>query len=449
MKRCVLLFFSFLLFFPGWIYATTDITLWVTLTQSDRVKTIRLILDTFEALNDGISVKLIPIDENDIPKQVAAASVAGNLPEIIEMGSELAVAFGSEGLMDVKSNREIINEIGKDDFFKGALQLTSTPDGKSNYAIPFYGWIQGIWYRADWFKKAGLKPPTTWNTILKAARYFHKPQKNQYGILIGTKADAYAEQVFTQFAISNNAREFDSNGKLVFNSKAMVETLDFYKKLQKYSPPGPHNWRARDYYLQGKLAMFFYSTYIMDDLALAQVAANSLSNSNFKDLKGSQFDPNLVENTRMAAIIEKKQKSSYGAVVTLGVVKNKNAVKRSAAKKLIRYLFEEDAYITFLHMAPGGMNPVIRSIAKSETFINDPKNIFKRYGKDKIYEIISGLDNLQKFEIVNGKIFPASGEIFAKQIIPQMIFKTIFEGVPTQKAISWAEMEMNKVIAKK
>ncbi len=448
MKRFLILGFCLAFICVKSVAAETNISFWVTETQSDRIKTIRLILDTFEALNDGITVRLVPVDENDVPKQIAAASAAKNLPELMEMGSELAVAFGSEGLMDLKGNTEIVKGIGKSKFFKGALQLTSTPGGSTYYAVPYHGWVQGIWYRADWFEKEGLNPPNTWEDIMKAAKTFHKPKQNQYGILIGTKAENYAEQVFTQFAISNNAREFDSKGNLVFNSKAMKETLDYYKKLQKYSPPGPQTWRARDYYLQGKLAMFFYSTYIMDDLALAEVAAGSLTGKNFESLKGSTFDPKLVDKTRMVSYISNKQKSSYGVIVTLGLVKTDDSAKSKAAKKLMNYLFEEDAYVTFLHMAPGGMNPVIRSIAKSEAFMNDPKNIFKRYGKDKMFEIISGLDSLQKFEIVDGKMFPASGEIFSKQIIPQMIYKTLFENVSTQQALDWAEAEMKKVINK-
>ena len=158
------------------IMAKTNISFWTTETQSERMKTIQLILDTFEALNDDIQVKLVPVDENDLPTQMAAASAAGNIPEVIEMGSELAVTFGSEGIMDFGAHEAVINKIGRDDFFKGALQLTTSPSGQA-YALPYHGWVQGIWYRADWFKEAGLAPPTTWYNILKAAKHFNNPAK--------------------------------------------------------------------------------------------------------------------------------------------------------------------------------------------------------------------------------------------------------------------------------
>ena len=446
MKRAIILCVSAIfLWMTQAAVAATTITFWTTETQSERMKTIQLILDTFEALNDDIKVKLVPVDENDVPTQMAAASAAGNIPEVLEMGSELAVAFGAEGIMDHDAHAALINQIGREEFFSGALQLTTSPGGES-YALPYHGWVQGIWYRADWFAEAGLAPPTTWYNILKAARHFNQPQKNQYGILIGTKGDNYAEQVFTQFAISNGAREFDANGNLVFNSAAMRETVEFYNELQQYTPPGPQTWRARDYYLQGKLAMFFYSTYIMDDLSLAEVAAGSLTGKNFEDLSGATFDPGLVDKTKMAPSFKNTDDSSYGVIVTLGITKSNDPAKTAAAKRLVSFMYEEDAYVTFLHMAPGGMNPVLRSIARSDKFMNDPKGIFQHYGKDKMYEIIAGLDNLQKFEIVDGKMIPASGEIFAKQIIPQMLYKTHFEGVSVQDAMNWAEGEMRKVI---
>jgi multiple sugar transport system substrate-binding protein len=50
------------------------------------------------------------------------------------------------------------------------------------------------------------------------------------------------------------------------------------------------------------------------------------------------------------------------------------------------------------------------------------------------------------FTIVGGKTFPASGKIFAKQIIPRMIHSVTIEGMDPKKAIAWAEKEMKNVI---
>lgn len=424
----------------------TTVEYWTIQTQSDRIKTIEILADVFEALNPGIDVKIIAVDENDMPKQIAAAAASNTLPSLIEVASSLSLAFAEEGIVDTASNTEVINRIGKERFYNGALARVINHDTKEYVAVPYQGWIQGIWYRADWFNEAGLEPPTTWETIEKAAKYFYKPQDNQYGILIGTKADNYAEQCYTQLALSNDAGQFNEKGELIFNSKAQLEVLDFYKRLAQYNPPGPQTWRARDYYLQGKLAMFFYSSYILDDIALAEVAASSLSAENFKDLKNTAFDPNLAKNTRLAATITKLSPSSFGTIVGFTIMKNDNKEEVKATKAFIEYMNETDQVIAYSHMAVGGHLPMLRDIADTEEFLNDPKGIFAKYGKTSIKEIVAGFDNIKNFSVVNGKVFPKSGEIFAKQIIPRMIYKATIENSSTQESLAWAEKQMLQVI---
>lgn len=419
---------------------------WTTETQSERIATIGVLVDTFQALNPDIKVNVIPVDENDMSTQVNAAAVSGTLPALIEASTQSTVAFGSEGFLNQEAAGELVSGIGSDKFYRGVLDLNATSSGNAYYSVPFHGWVQGLWYRADWFEEAGLNPPETWEDILKAARYFHKPEDNQYGILVGTMAEAYAEQCFTQFAMSNGAGLFNSDGELIFNSPEMKEAMEFYAELAKYNPPGPQTWRARDYYLQGKMAMFFYSTYIMDDLALAEAAAGSLTNKNFDNLTGTSFDPELVKNTRMAPIITNKKSAGYGTIVSLAFPKTENEAQTEAAKKFVRYLYTPNAYITFLHMAPGGMNPVIKEISVNSRFQEDPRGIFKNYGTEKMAEIINGLDSIETFGIVDGKRIDAASVIYSKNIIPQAIYRITQEDDDLDEVMDWAEMEMNKLV---
>ena len=370
------------------------IEFWSTQTESDRQSTIQLLIDTFQALNPEITITLVPVEENDMPKQVAAAAAAGTLPAMAEFGSENAIDFGAEGLLDMDETSDLINSIGKRKFYAGALALLESPKKGSYYALPFHGWIQGIWYRSDWFKEAGLSPPNNWEAIEKAAKYFFQPDKNRYGILVGTTAEAYTEQCFTQFAISNKARLFDKNGNLVFNTPEMKETVEYYARLARSihrdpRPGGPGTFTCRERW---------------------------------------------------------PCSSTYGVIVALGLFKQEDEAKTAAARRFIEYLFTEDGYVTFLHMAPGGMNPVIKGISDGEKFLADPKGIYKRYGKDKMGEIISGLENIMRFGIVDGNLIEDYGTIFSQQIIPQMMYKVTQENMDIDKAMSWAESEMKKVV---
>lgn len=422
------------------------IEFWTTETQSDRMATIQVLVDTFMALNPNITITVIPVDENDLSTQAQTANAAGTLPALFEGPAETVVSFGTQGMLDTETATSLLTALGKDRFYSGPLKVLETAKKDGWYALPYHGWVQGIWYRADWFEEAGLQPPTTWENTLKAAKYFHQPEKNQYGILVGTLPEAYTEQCFTPIAMSNNAALFSADGNLIFNSPEMREAVAYYAELAKYNPPGPQTWRARDYYLQGKMAMFFYSTYIMDDLALQEAAAGSLTGENFAELKGTSFDPHLVDNTRIAPIITHKSPAGYGTVVALGFFNQTDPAKTEAARKFVEYLYTPNAYITFLHMSPGGMNPMMKEIATNPRFQNDPMGLFGRYGTEKMAEIIDGLENIETFSIVDGVRIEAASEITAKQIIPQMMYKITQERMQVDTAMAWAENEMRKLV---
>jgi multiple sugar transport system substrate-binding protein len=138
--------------------------------------------------------------------------------------------------------------------------------------------------------------------------------------------------------------------------------------------------------------------------------------------------------------------AGYGTIVALGIINKKAKPEREAVKKFVEFMYEPFSYITFLHMAPGGMNPVLRDIASMPEYMKDPKGIFERYGRKKVEEIIKGLDSIGSFTSVDGRLFPESGRIYSKMIIPRMIYSVTIEGKDPEEALGWAEDQMRKVI---
>ena len=422
---------------------------WTRQTQSERMATYQALIDIYTAMNPNVTIKLVPVDENDMAVNIRAAASAGSLPAIIEVDAEVVVALGAEGLMDTDAAGDVLKSIGKKKFYPGSLTLFESAKKGKYYGVPFHGMVQGIWYRADWFKEAGLAPPTTWKTVAEAAEHFYKPDENMYGVLVGSmETESYDEQCFTPIAMSNNAGLFDKNGNLIFNSPEMKEAIEYYVRLAATSPPGPQTWRGRDYYLQSRMAMFFYSTYIMDDLAIIEVAKGSLTGDNFAGLEGAEFDPNMVKNTKIATVIHNKTDAGFGAIVSLAMPKIENETVKKAAVAFIEYLFEPKTYIATLHMAVGGMLPVIKDISTNSDFLDDPKGVYSKYGADKILEINQGLNNIKSFGLVEGVRIDAASEIYAQKIIPQMLYKVIHEGMAIDAAMAWAEAEMKKIAGK-
>lgn len=415
-------------------FAKTTVEYWTTQTEESRVKVLNSLIEKFESEHPAYEIELVTVQENDIPTKLVAGMAAGRLPEIVEMGSEVIMKMGAEGMIASDEVSTVINKIGKDDFFKGSLTMLSRPD-EGYFGVPFHGWVQGIWYRQDLFEEKGLEPPTTWDNIIKAAEEFYNPDKQEYGIVIGTDKDSYARQTFTQYALSNNARIFDENGNIVFNSPEMVETLDYYSRLAKFTPPGPDGWRdARDLYLAGRVPMMMYSTYIMDDIGLEATG--------YEGEKGSII-PNLVDKTAFANKMTKTRDAVFGQINGLTFIKGNEENQMAGAKIFAEFLLSGDNYIKFLHMAPGGMNPVRASIASNPKY--QENEVLKVWG-EKAGEIAGGLDSIGKFGYVGGKVFPEIGNITSQFIVGQTIMKMTESGWTAEKAAEWGQKEMEEAL---
>lgn len=425
--------------------AAAALEFWTTETEPERLAVIEYIVDVFEVLNDGVSVKVVAVADDKFVQEFTAACSEGRPPSLVNADSELIVALGNQGFLDHQAVAAALARIGESRFYGGALDKLRAEDGQWR-GLPFHGWVQGVWYRKDWFEEAGLAPPEDWQGILEAARSLHDPENGRYGIVIGTMPDHYAEQVFTQIARSGGAAMFDQDGGLIFDSKPMVDALAYYVELAKYAPSGPQTWRARDFYIQGGLAMIFYSSFLMDDLALPGKAENSLSSDNFAELEGGEFDPLLVSKTGMVSVIQGSRKSSYGAVSALGFRQGMTPEQLNAAQRFVEFLFDRQSYITWLHMAPGGMLPVLRHVSEDPDFMRDPAGVFNVYGHEKMQAVISGLERTESFAVSAGGGVEKAALVFAEKIIPRMIHDAVFNGMAPETAVRRAQEEIRGLL---
>lgn len=428
MKKVLVLLLVLVLFAS---LATAKIIFWTTEVESNRMQRIRALATLFRA-KTGIVVEVVPVEENDLLRQIPIARASGTLPDVIEGGIEPMLLLGSEGLLNEDLAAEIINEFG--DIYTGASRLLS--NGKGGYfAIPFHAWVQGIWYRKDMFAEKNLTPPISWYDILTAAREIHDPENGVYGIILPKKADAYAEQVFTEIALANGARPIDLEGNIRFNTPEMIEVFRFYKELGKYSKPGFTTvLDALKGYLAGETGMIFYSTYIMDDIAVEEVQRGRID----------KFDPKLVVNTGFANYMTNIKPSSYGQVVALGILKtSKNSEE---VKEFIKFLMDGSNYIYWLHMAPGGMNPTRKSTAADPAFLNNP--VLERYGSEKIQEIIAALENVERFDFYEGHVLTEMSKISGNFIIGKAINLMFANDWTPEEAANWAQAEAEKILGK-
>ncbi len=419
----------------------TIVEFWTTDNEEDRVDTYEAIAARFMAEHPEIDVRIVPIEEAGISQRIATAMAANRLPDIVRMGVERVAAFAADGILDQDAAEAVIASIGEDDFRTGPLQMVTDPSTGKRAAVPFDGWIQAIWYRADVFESAGLNPPISWDDINAACDALPGQGNLLYALTLATDpGQNYPHQVFEQVAISNDAWPFDEAGNVTMNTPEMVEALRFYADLQRCAMPGPQYWRgARESYELDQSGMLFYSTYIMDDLVegsgmegggMVEIAVEDLA------LK-TGFAPQMVGPNGSA---------SYGQLVTMGIMQGADP----EAQLVAEWFLTGQNYQDVLALAPFGKVPVRKSAVDGW---KDLSPFFEYYSSETLDQIANGYETMQRWLFrpdYDATERAVVGDIEGRLLISQAISNIALEGTMTpETAAEWLQEQVEAMLAER
>jgi multiple sugar transport system substrate-binding protein len=340
-----------------------SITVWSLENQPDRVATTKTIAAAFTK-KTGIQVKLVPIDEAQIPQLTASAAISGKLPDVMGgLSLSLVRQFDSQKLLNTDAAAAVLKNLGEKTFVKSAVDLNR--DGDRQLSVPDTAYAQILVYRKDLFAKAGLQAPTTYAAIEKAAKTL--TTGGNYGITLATDpADVFTSQTFESLALGNDCQLVDKSGKVGLDSANCKATWDLYGKLsQDYSPEGTQTVdTTRASYFAGQTAMVDWSTYILDELA-------GLRNDALPTCPECTADKEwLAKNSGIVTAIQGpdgKKASTYGEATSWLVTKKANA---PASEKFIEYMLSS-GYTDWLAMAPEGKFPLRTGDASNPTKYTD------------------------------------------------------------------------------
>jgi ABC-type glycerol-3-phosphate transport system substrate-binding protein len=114
------------------------------------------------------------------------------------------------------------------------------------YALPVDPNVQILVYRKDLFDQRGLKAPTTWDELLAAAKAFHDPAKQQYGIAITGSSDIQTSLYLMLAMWSYGAELVDSQGRGGANTPAGRKGGEVFLELLKLTPPNVRSYTFAD-----------------------------------------------------------------------------------------------------------------------------------------------------------------------------------------------------------
>jgi multiple sugar transport system substrate-binding protein len=406
--------------------AAAAVTFWTTEVERDRQQTQQRIALEF-ARQTGINVRVVPVEENLLAERVTAAYAAKSLPDVIFHPMEFTVGWCEAGILDAHSATEVIRALGEETFAAGPLNLARF--GKEFAAVPADGWGQLLLYRKDLFAEKRLPTPDSWDLILSAAAALHNPP-----LLWGFEAatdpgQVYTQQVFEHLALSNGVRLASADGKVDLTTPEMIDTLEFYRKLAKFTPPGNLYWlHTRMDYLSGRAAMILWSPFILDELSGLRRDQPVIPDI-------AKGEPGfLARNTGFIGTIRgPKGSGQYGQANYFGITRDAD---RKAASAWVQFLVTE-GYLRWLGMAAEGKLPVRRGTRERPRQFVDGwtqlefgtttrARIDQFYGKEIAEALIAGAETFDRWGFSEGKGALIS-KVYGTKIIPQVL-KRFLEG---------------------
>jgi ABC-type glycerol-3-phosphate transport system substrate-binding protein len=149
-------------------------------------------------------------------------------PDITELGNTDTPGVAAQGMLaNITSN--VKSWSNGSDIIAGNL-ANDTISG-SNYAVPWFGGVRGIWYRTDEFTKAGItSPPTTWAQLVSDAKLLMAKFPGTYGL--GAPSD-YTNAIVSFIWGAGGQVAVQKNGKWVaeLNSPQSEAGIKFYADL--------------------------------------------------------------------------------------------------------------------------------------------------------------------------------------------------------------------------
>ena len=389
--------------------------------EQDRQEVVQAIIDEFQAEYPDIEVEQIPVNEDDYDQKITTLGGSGVLPAVVEYSQDQAKTSVANMFTSVSAVQDVIDAVGVENIYDGALAVTRTEDGEGFVGVPLCGWVQGIWVNTGMLKEKGFEVPTSWEEVLAVAEAFYDPDNKMYGIALPTSESAFTEQVFSQFALSNGANVFDGEKNVTVNTPEMKEAVEYYKALSAYSMPGSTEViDVRDAFVGQSAPMCMYSTYILNRCVEAGFA---------EDLA--------------LALPSNKEAVAYGCITVLGIAEGMSEEETEAAKTFVSFLMEPAHNIEWLNMAPGGVQPVLKAVSDDPAFTDlEARKALAGLNDD----IAAAVENLQLFGTVDGKNFTEMGDITNTGILSKMMNNVIVQGADVDAELAAAQSAVEALI---
>ncbi len=210
---------------------------------------IQPVLDEFKKQNPDVDVQMEQLTWQSGLEKITAATAAGNVPDLCELGSTWFPRFASQGALADWSDSTA--PLAADMVLADMVKV----NGKA-YGLPWVVGTRALFWNKDLFAKAGLdttKAPDTWSELLEAARRVNAlgDGVSGYGVNAGERYVLFKK--FMPFAWGNGGTLLTPDGTgSAFNSPQNREALTLLLALAKLGRVDKQD-QLDEAFMQGKL----------------------------------------------------------------------------------------------------------------------------------------------------------------------------------------------------
>lgn len=401
-----------------------EITFWHGFTQPVRVAEMEKIAADFEA-QTGVHVNLEVIPWTQYATKWTSAAAARTLPDVSIALPDVAIDMWEAGITQPMDS--LVESLGGTEFFvsDGLLDRFHRMNGQL-ISIPFYAHTRLLLYRKDVFEAHGLTAPRTWDEYIDVISALNNPPDTYGMIQMWSPTDWGATIYLHLFMRSNGADYLDAEGNVIFDSPETIEAVEqLVKMYEAGSPEGAFDLALHssmyDLFTSGKTAMAFDTLFVASSL---------------KSGRPDLYDANALG---VAAPPLRDQTGWFTDVISLVKMKGQN---EAIADDFIRFLYEDDRYISFLHTIPAGQFPVTASTAvENGPFFDHPD--IERF-REGVEITLEGIRDGGSIGMTQGPN-PYAG-LLKTGVIETMMQDIVVDHVPVADAVKAAAGEIQLMI---
>ena len=295
-------------------------------------------------------------------------------------------------------------------------------------------------YRKDLAKKIGIEPPRTWDDFVKIAEKLtideNKDGKPEIYGLTMPGDNLFINILVGEMMAANGGKLFDEKNRPLFESRQMLETLDYWKRLAKFMPPG---WEGHGYLdtfsnLYGQKAAMMYAGFGRGASLIEQYAPENMRNTETYDVWRKPHGPS---GNAPASQVDEETWMLF-----------KGSADPELAKEFLAFFYKDENYVEYIKSVPIHFFPITKSLRNSSAYRDIP--MVKRWASWlQVQQEDLDKDQARPTLIIDWEDLtnkPYLLQILGSGVLRDMVLDVAVEGKPAAEAARRGQQRAEQIV---